>query len=152
MIAAETGHLELAYDYLAEAALMDIDDLEHNTRDGLHMAALAGSWIALVAGLAGMRDRDGTLSFAPRLPGELTRLAFTVSHRGRRLSVEVTQHATAYRLADGEPLHVIHDGEAASVRAGNPLVRPTRKASPAGPSGPPAQPLGREPRRRRAAQ
>ena len=68
VIAAELGHLRLAYDYLAEAALMDLDDLEHNTRDGLHMAALAGSWIALVAGLAGMRDRDGTLSFAPRLP------------------------------------------------------------------------------------
>jgi alpha,alpha-trehalose phosphorylase len=152
VIAAETGHLELAYDYLAEAALMDIDDLEHNTRDGLHMAALAGSWIALVAGLAGMRDRDGTLSFAPRLPGELTRLAFTISHRGRRLSVEVTQHATTYRLADGEPPQVLHDGEAARVRAGNPLVLPARKASPAGPSGPPAQPRGREPRRRRSAQ
>ena len=53
VIAAEIGHLQLAYDYLAEAALMDLDDLEHNTRDGLHMAALAGSWIALVAGLAG---------------------------------------------------------------------------------------------------
>jgi alpha,alpha-trehalose phosphorylase len=148
VIAAETGHLELAYDYLAEAALMDLDDLEHNTRDGLHIAALAGSWIALVAGLAGMRDRDGTLSFAPRLPGELTRLAFTISLRGRRLNVEVTQHATAYRLADGEPLQVTHDGEAVSVRAGNPLVLPTRKASPAGPCGPPAQPRGREPRRR----
>ena len=35
---------------------MDLDDLEHNTRDGLHIAALAGSWIALVAGYGGMRD------------------------------------------------------------------------------------------------
>ena len=46
MIAAEVGHLDLAYDYLAEAALMDLDDLEHNTRDGLHIASLAGAWIA----------------------------------------------------------------------------------------------------------
>ena len=45
VIAAEVGHLELAYDYLAEAALMDLDDLEHNTRDGLHIASLAGTWI-----------------------------------------------------------------------------------------------------------
>ena len=85
VIAAEIGHLQLAYDYLAEAALMDLDDLEHNTRDGLHMAALAGCWIALVAGLAGMRHHDGTLSFAPRLPPQLTRLAFTITLRGRRL-------------------------------------------------------------------
>jgi hypothetical protein len=34
-LAAETGHPGLAYDYLVEAALMDLEDLEHNTRDGL---------------------------------------------------------------------------------------------------------------------
>ena len=31
VIAAEVGHLELAYDYFGEAALMDLDDLEHNS-------------------------------------------------------------------------------------------------------------------------
>ena len=59
VIAAEVGHLELAYDYFGEAALMDLDDLEHNTRDGLHIASLAGAWIAAVAGFGGMRDHDG---------------------------------------------------------------------------------------------
>ena len=68
VIAAEVGHLELAYDYFAEAALMDLHDLEHNTRDGLHIASLAGAWIAAVAGFGGMRDHDGELTFAPRLP------------------------------------------------------------------------------------
>src|SRR5947209_8119696 len=38
VIAAEVGHLDLALDYTGEAALMDLRDLEHNTRDGLHMA------------------------------------------------------------------------------------------------------------------
>ena len=51
VMAAEVGHVELAYDYLAEAALIDLDDLDHNTRDGLHIASLGGAWIACVAGL-----------------------------------------------------------------------------------------------------
>ncbi|HVV91450.1 MAG TPA: family 65 glycosyl hydrolase, partial [Solirubrobacterales bacterium] len=55
VLAAETGHLELAYDYLGEAALMDLDDLEHNSRDGLHIASLAGTWIATVCGFGGLR-------------------------------------------------------------------------------------------------
>ena len=76
VMAAEVGHLDLAYDYFAEAALMDLDDLEHNTRDGVHIASLAGAWIAAVAGLGGMRDHDGRLSFTPRLPGALSRLRF----------------------------------------------------------------------------
>ena len=54
-MAAEVGQLDLAHDYLAEAALMDLRDVEHNTSDGVHMASLAGAWIALVAGLGGMR-------------------------------------------------------------------------------------------------
>ena len=37
-------------DYFAEATLMDLDDLEYNTRDGLHIASLAGAWIVAVAG------------------------------------------------------------------------------------------------------
>ena len=59
VIAAEVGYLELAYDYLAEAALVDLDDLNRNTRDGLHIASLAGTWMACVAGLGGMRDHGG---------------------------------------------------------------------------------------------
>src|SRR5581483_9577093 len=40
VMAAEVGQLELAFDYFAEAALLDLEDLEHNTRDGVHIAAL----------------------------------------------------------------------------------------------------------------
>ena len=70
---------------------MDLHDLEHNTRDGLHIASLAGTWIAAVAGFGGMRDHDGELTFAPRLPARLERLAFRLRFRGRRLKVEVTR-------------------------------------------------------------
>ena len=60
MIAAEVGHLELAYDYFGEAALMDLHDLEHNTVDGVHIASLAGAWIAAVAGFGGCETMTGT--------------------------------------------------------------------------------------------
>ncbi len=60
VLAAETGYLDLACDYLTEAALMDLDDLEHNTGDGLHTASLAGTWIALVQGFADPRGAHPT--------------------------------------------------------------------------------------------
>ena len=82
VIAAEVGHLDLAYDYLGEAALMDLRDLEHNTRDGVHIASLAGTWIALVSGFGGLRHEDGTVSFAPRLPDGLARIAFCLVDQG----------------------------------------------------------------------
>ena len=104
VIAAEVGQLELAYDYFAEAALIDLGNLEHNTRDGLHIASLAGTWIVAVAGFGGMRDHDGVLSFAPRLPQRLTGLTFGVCFRGRRLRVEVTHRQARYSLLQGSQL------------------------------------------------
>lgn len=88
-MAAEVGHLGLAYQYLHEAALMDLEDLEKNTRDGLHMASLAGTWMALVAGFGGMRPRGDSLGFAPRLPEAISRLAFRLEVRGRPLRIEI---------------------------------------------------------------
>ena len=79
-IAAEVGQLDLAYAYLAEAALIDLDNLEHNTRDGLHIAALAGTWIALVSGLAGMRHRGRQ----PELHSSAPRGAFPPRTEGLR--------------------------------------------------------------------
>ncbi|MDX6340855.1 MAG: alpha,alpha-trehalose phosphorylase, partial [Trebonia sp.] len=87
VVAAEVGHLDLAYDYFSEAALLDLDDLEHNTRDGIHIASLAGSCITAIAGFGGMRDRGGAIGFMPRLPGALARLTFGVRCRGRRLRI-----------------------------------------------------------------
>ncbi len=146
VIAAEVGHLDLAHDYLGEAALMDLHDLEHNTRDGVHIASLAGTWIALVAGFGGLRYRDGTLSFAPRLPDGLTRLAFNLVFQGRRVRAEITRMTVTYSMTDGEPLEIMNDGERMTLAVDKPLTRPMGPV----PSRPrPSQPPGREPLRRR---
>ncbi len=145
VIAAEVGHLELAYDYFGEAALIDLDDLEHNTRDGLHIASLAGAWIAAVAGFGGLRDHDGRLTFTPRLPSQLTRLAFGLSYRGRRLRVEVEPGQARYTLQDGEPLELWHHGDRFTVSGEAAVTKPIRAAAP---REPPRQPPGRAPARR----
>ena len=111
IIAAEVGHLDLAYDYLGEAALMDLHDLEHNTRDGVHIASLAGSWLALVCGFGGTRYYNGRLSFGPRLPQGLTKLAFSLQVKGNTLKIEVSPNSTRYELTGGDPLSISHHGE-----------------------------------------
>src|SRR5581483_10641550 len=89
IVDAEVGQMQLAMEYLRESALMDLDDLERNTRDGVHVAALAGTWLALVAGFGGLRDNEGVVTCAPRLPSAITRLTFTVGVRDCRVRVEV---------------------------------------------------------------
>jgi alpha,alpha-trehalose phosphorylase len=146
VMAAEVGHLRLALDYAAEAALMDLHDTEHNTRDGLHVASLAGTWIALVNGFGGLRDCTEMLAFSPRLPDGLTRLAFSILHRGVSLRVEVNGREASYRLGDEKAtLELSHHGERLTLRGTAPV---TRKIPPPPERAPAEQPRGREPGRR----
>jgi alpha,alpha-trehalose phosphorylase len=126
--------------------LIDLDDLQHNTRDGLHIASLAGSWIAAVNGFGGMRDHDGHLSFKPRLPNELTRLSFGLSFKARCVRVEVTPREAAYRLTRGDPLEITHYGEPLTISGD----KATKKPIPELPQREaPSQPPGRAPGRAR---
>jgi alpha,alpha-trehalose phosphorylase len=125
IVAAEVGHVELAYDYFVESALIDLRNLATNTRDGLHLASLAGSWLVVVAGFGGMRDHGETLSFRPRLPSRLARLRFGLLYRGRRLRMEVRHDEVRYELVDGEALELLHDGEPVALAPGAPQTRPT---------------------------
>ena len=145
VVAAEVGHLELAYDYFGEAALVDLHDLEQNTRDGLHIASLAGALIAAIAGFGGMRDHGGTLSFAPRLPAPLERLAFRLVLGGRRLKVEATKAYATYTLLGGAPLAIDHHGKTITISTDEPV---TAANPPAASRPPPSQPRGRAPARR----
>lgn len=146
--AADAGHLRLAFDYAAEAALVDLHDLHSNTADGLHMASLAGTWLAFVMGFGGMRDLGESLTFNPRLPQELVRLAFTIRHRGRGLRVEVAPQAATYVLTLGaDHISVTHYGEELTVGR-EPVARPI---PPLAERPAPTQPHGREPRHRRPA-
>jgi alpha,alpha-trehalose phosphorylase len=147
MMAAELGHLDLAYDYLAEAAFMDLDDINENTRDGLHMASLAGAWMAIVGGLGGMRQHKGELSFAPRLPEGIDRLVFKVLWRDRQLRVAVDGEKASYSI-QGEPLQVWHHGTGMQLSEGEQVTLPI---PPSPPRPRPAQPPGRAPRPRRLA-
>ncbi len=119
VLAAELGHLTLAHDYLAEAALLDLRTSGEAGGDGLHIASLAGTWIAVVMGFGGMRDHDG-LSFNPRMPPGLSRLRFRVRWRGGDLRVTVTAAAVTYEVR-GDAITFRHEDREITVTEGEPV-------------------------------
>ncbi|HLL62790.1 MAG TPA: glycosyl hydrolase family 65 protein, partial [Propionibacteriaceae bacterium] len=145
VLAAEVGHLDLAHAYLREAALVDVQDRKGDTRDGLHMASLAGAWIALVCGFGGLRDHGDRLRFAPRLPPGIDRLAFALSWRGCCVHVEVRNHHARYEVEGevGDGLAIVHHGDEVTLRTGEPLELDVPDLKPL--TDPPQQPVGRAP-------
>lgn len=141
VIAAEVGHLELAYRYWAETATADLGNLYGNTASGLHIGALAGAWTVAVAGFGGMRDHDGRLTFAPRLPPGLDGLRFRLLFRGRRIAVDIRPDHVTYSLLEGPPLESSHHGEAFTFGA-TPATRPVPPAPAVEPvTQPPGRPV-----------
>jgi alpha,alpha-trehalose phosphorylase len=151
VMCAEVGHLELGHDYAFEAALIDLRDLHSNTRDGLHMASLAGAWTALVGGFGGLRDDEGILSLDPQLPDSFARLRFRLMWQGYRLTVSATHAEVTYTLRDGPggELKIRHAGEDLMLSTSEPTTVPLQERQPLLP--PPPQPPGREPLHRRGS-
>jgi trehalose/maltose hydrolase-like predicted phosphorylase len=145
VVCARVGHLDLALSYLRESALVDLRDLQGDSQGGLHLAAAAGSWLAVVCGFGGLRTEGPELRLAPRLPEGLHRLTFRLRWHGHRIGVEVTRSGTVVRLLDdaaGEvPVRV--DDELLTVTAERAASAPLRTPRPLAPT--PRQPPGREP-------
>ncbi|OBG20137.1 glycoside hydrolase family 65 protein [Mycobacterium sp. 852002-51057_SCH5723018] len=150
VMCAEVGHMELAHDYAYEAGLIDLRDLHHNTRDGLHMASLAGAWLTLVVGFGGLRDDEDILSLDPQLPDGISRLRFRLRWRDFRLTVDVNHSEVTYTVRDGpgSELSLRHAGQELTLSTESPTTIAVRVRKPLLPT--PQQPPGREPLHRRA--
>ena len=142
IVAAEVGHMELAYDYLREAAFVDLHNLHHNTADGLHIASLAGAVLAVTNGLGGMRDSGGVLRFCPRLPRDVGEICFAVRVRGSLMRVRIDSERARYEVEEGDAVTFTHWGEEVRAQPGKPVELPTAEVEDL-PR--PAQPAGREP-------
>lgn len=111
IIAAEVGHQRRAFRLFRRLLFTDLADLHGNTADGIHVAAMGGSWLALVGGFAGVRDDGGVLRLDPRLPASMRSLRFALSWRGSRLRVNLEREALSIELTRGAPVELEVRGE-----------------------------------------
>ncbi|HWU95735.1 MAG TPA: glycosyl hydrolase family 65 protein, partial [Sphingomonas sp.] len=118
ILASEVGHEAQALEFFAETSLVDIDDRHGNTGHGVHMAALAGSWLALVWGFAGFRPHGPQLRFHPTRPVSWTGYGFGLNWRGTLVRVEVVGDAVTYRAVSGPGIVIGHHGTEIRLAAG----------------------------------
>ena len=130
IIASEVGYTAKAYDYFMQTARLDLDNTHGNTHYGVHTAAMAGTWMGVAYGFAGMRVTDGALRFAPTLPAKWRHYQFKIHIRGALLQVRVDAEHTAYSLLAGDTLQFRHRGARVSLSAAEPLARMAMQVAP----------------------
>jgi trehalose/maltose hydrolase-like predicted phosphorylase len=111
VMACELGYRKKALEYFMRTARMDLDNVNGNTGDGIHTANMAGAWMGIVNGFAGMRAYGGKLSFHPFLPEGWEGYSFRVTYRGNLLKVAVQGDAVEYSLLEGRGMEFKHGDE-----------------------------------------
>lgn len=121
IMASKLGYHEKAYDYFNETARLDLDNTHGNTKDGLHMANMGGTWLGIVYGFAGLRLKESGLSFAPTLPAEWNSYEFRLQYQGRLLKIRKDREGASYTVLQGEGLAITHNGERLVLESGKEL-------------------------------
>lgn len=123
IMASKIGYHAKAYDYFIETARLDLDNTHGNTKDGLHLANMGGTWMAIVYGFAGMRLKESGLSFAPSIPDAWDKYAFRVRYRGRLIEVRIGKERVQLELLEGGELSLKLYGAETTLQLSQPVER-----------------------------
>ncbi|HTV86099.1 MAG TPA: beta-phosphoglucomutase [Dyella sp.] len=123
IVAAEVGYASKAYRYFLDTLRVDLDNLHGNTSHGVHMAAMAGSWLALTWGFGGLRTVNGRPSFAPALPQAWNGYRFGLRWRQAHIRVAVDAGGVEYTLTEGAQIEILHHGQSVLLSKGYPVRR-----------------------------
>ncbi|KXG45023.1 beta-phosphoglucomutase [Tepidibacillus decaturensis] len=118
IMAAEIGYHDKAYEYFMRTARMDLDDINKNVKDGIHTASMAGAWLSIFNGFAGVREYEGILRFNPIVPKKWEGYHFKVTFKGRLIDVDIATEKVSYTLLEGKPITIYHRQESLQLEQG----------------------------------
>ena len=122
ILAARTGDIEKAYSLFLHSTRLDLDDYNNEINEGLHITSMAGSWLALVKGFAGMQVAKADLSFMPVMPNHWKSFSFKVKFKERTLFVKISPQHIVIELLAGETLELYIDHKKYTVSRESPTI------------------------------
>lgn len=110
ILALELEKYDEALDFFRFATRIDLDNYNRNTREGLHMTAIAAAWMNIVYGFAGFRSDGPIPVLDPVLPESWTSLKLNLRIGGSLLLISISPMTTEVRVSEGEPVEIVLRG------------------------------------------
>ncbi len=104
--AALLDKMEMAYTFYLRTSRLDLDDYNKEVEEGCHITSMAGTWMSIVEGFGGMRVKDNTLHFSPKIPKEWKAYSFKINFRNQILKIAVQQNGTTFSLEGNKEINV----------------------------------------------
>ncbi len=106
ILAAKINKMEDAFNFYKRSSRLDLDNYNNDTKDGCHITSMAGGWLTIVQGFAGMRVINGNLNFTPRIPKQWKSYSFNISFRKNIVNVKVNKNGSEFTLVKGTKLDI----------------------------------------------
>jgi len=111
ILASRLHKKEKANEMYLRTSRLDLDDYNNDTEDGLHITSMAGTWMSVVRGFAGMKVRNGQLHLAPVLPDGWNGFGFKLHFRHRLLEIKASADECQVTRLSGDPIEVMINDE-----------------------------------------
>ncbi|OUL60909.1 glycoside hydrolase family 65 protein [Flavobacterium sp. AJR] len=109
--AAALDKMDMAYTFYLRTSRLDLDDYNKEVEEGCHITSMAGTWMSIVEGFGGMRVKDDTLHFSPKIPKEWTGYSFKINFRNQILKVSINHNETTFSVDGDTDLAIVVNGQ-----------------------------------------
>ena len=117
--AASLNKMDMAYTFYLRTSRLDLDDYNKEVEEGCHITSMAGTWMSIVEGFGGMRVKDNTLHFEPRIPKEWAAYSFKINFRNQIIQVSVSHEGTSFLLEGDHEINVVVNEKVVVVKPTN---------------------------------
>ncbi|MEA1973996.1 MAG: family 65 glycosyl hydrolase domain-containing protein [Bacillota bacterium] len=122
IIAGDIGYEEKAYELYLRTSRLDLENYNSDTKDGLHITSMAGTWMSIIYGFARFRIKNDKLQLNPFIPKKWNSYSFKILFRDNLLLITVNKENIEIILEKGNSLDILVHNKNYNISNIKPLI------------------------------
>lgn len=106
ILASEIGFYDKAFELFKKSAYYDLENIDNNTENGLHITSMGGTCLSIIEGFVGLKVRDDMIHISPYLPSVWKLLSIKVTFRNRLLLISISKKEISIKLLKGHVMEI----------------------------------------------
>lgn len=119
IMASRIDRIDKAYELYLRTARLDIDDINKEVKEGLHITSMAGTWLSIVEGFAGLKVKQQKLYINPLIPDAWEMYSFMIRFRNNLLRISISKGKAEVENMSERNVSINVSGEQKKISAGN---------------------------------
>jgi maltose phosphorylase len=119
ILAARLNYQKQAYQLFLRASRLDLDDYNNEVKEGCHITSMAGSWLAITHGYAGLMIKNNNLHLDPIIIPKWQAYSFKVLFRKNLLTIRITKKNIKITNQANKAVNIVIFSKPYTIKANN---------------------------------